>query len=77
MKGNRGLFCFSVFLFSFFFFHIIYALLRYKISHGGLAIAKTKRKIQNKQTKETAIANQLHTGPYRSQAHIRARKSSK
>ena len=39
-EGDRGLFC-SFFLF-FFFFYIIYLLLRYKKSHGGLAMAKTK-----------------------------------
>jgi len=36
--------------FFLFFFYIIYSLLRYKKSHGALAMAKTKPKIQNEQT---------------------------
>ena len=64
----------GAFLF-YFYFHIIYSLLRYKKSHGALAMAKTKPKIQNKQTKENSITDHLHKGPYRSLAHIRARKS--
>jgi len=39
--------------FSFFsFFSIIYSVLRYKKSHGALAIAKTQPKSQNQLTKE-------------------------
>ena len=37
-----------------FFFYIIYSLLRYKKSHGALAMAKTKPKMQNELTKETS-----------------------
>jgi len=44
MKGS--------FFFFFFFFYIIYSLLRYKKSHGALAMAKTKPKIQDELTKE-------------------------
>jgi len=36
-----GVFFFFIFFF-FFFFYIIYSLLRYKKSHGALAMAKTK-----------------------------------
>jgi len=78
-EGNRGLF-FSPFFFSFFFFlfffffYIIYSLLRYKKSHGALAMAKTKPKIQNVLTKEISGTEKLFNwGPYRSQAHIQAR----
>jgi len=60
-EGNRGLF------FIFFYFYIIYSLLRYKKSHGALAMAKTKPKIQNKQTKETSGTKNssagVRTGP--------------
>ena len=35
---------FSFFLFFFFFIYNIYSLLRYKKSHGALAMAKTKPK---------------------------------
>jgi len=42
------------FFFFFFFFYIIYMLLRYKKSHGALAMAKTKPKTQNELTKETS-----------------------
>jgi len=48
----EGSFCFFFFFFFFFlffffffflfFFKVIYSLLRYKKSHGGLAMAKTK-----------------------------------
>ena len=55
-EGNRGLF------FIFFYFYIIYSLLRYKKSHGALAMAKTKPKIQNKQTKETSGTKTLQLG---------------
>ena len=65
-----------IFLFFSFFLYIIYSLLRYKKSHGALAMAKTKPQIQNKQTKEMCIAIQLQEGPYRSLAHMRARKSN-
>ena len=41
-EGNRGLF--FLFFFFFFFFYIIYSLLRYKKSHGALAMAKTNPK---------------------------------
>jgi len=40
-------------------------------------MAKTKPKIQNKQTKEKSIANDLDKGPYRSLADMRAGKSKK
>ena len=59
MQGNRGLF---VFCFFCFFFNIIYLLLRYKKSHGALAMAKTKPKIQEKQTKEISVTKHLHEG---------------
>jgi len=61
-EGNRGLFSFFLFFFFFFFFYIIYSLLRYKKSHGALAMAKTKPKIQNKQTKETSGTKTLQLG---------------
>jgi len=67
-KGNKGLF--FIFLF---FFYIIYSLLRYNNSQGALAMAKTKRKIQDKLTKENSRTYLFNWGPYRSQAHIRAR----
>jgi len=51
VEGNRRLLCLLFFV-LFLFFYIIYSLLRYKKSHGGLAIAKTKPKIQNELTKE-------------------------
>jgi len=60
------------FYFLFFIFYIIYSLLRYKKSHGALAMAKTKPKIQNEQTKEKSGTNLFNWGPYRSQAHTRA-----
>jgi len=44
------------------FFYIIYSLLRYKISHGALAMVKTKPNIQNKQTKEITGTKHLHKG---------------
>jgi len=58
------------FFFFFLFLYIIYSLLKYKKSHGALAMGKTKPKIQNKQTKGTSITNYLHKGPYRSLVHI-------
>ena len=57
--GGRKYGAFFVF---FNFFYIIYSLLRYKKSHGALAMAKTKPKIQNKQTKETSGAIHLQLG---------------
>jgi len=66
MEGNRE-------LFFYIFFYIIYSLLRYKKSHGGLAMAKTKPKTQDELTKEISGALLFNWGPYRSQAHIRAR----
>jgi len=65
-QRNRG-------LFIFFIFYVIYSLLRYKKSHGALAMAKTKPKTQNKLTNETSGTHLFNWGPYRSQAHIRAR----
>jgi len=59
--------------FFFFYFYIIYSLLRYKKSHGALAMAKTKPKIQTELTKEKSGTNLFNWGPYRSQAHTRAR----
>ena len=56
-----------------FFFYIIYSLLRYKKSHGALAMAKTKPKIQNELTKEKSGTTLFNWGPYRAQAHTRAR----
>jgi len=38
-------------------------------------MAKTKPKIQNELTKEKSIADLFNWGPYRSQAHIRARNN--
>jgi len=61
------------FFFFFFFFYIIYSLLRYKKSHGALAMAKTKPKIQNELTKERPGTKLFNWGPYRSQAHTPAR----
>jgi len=46
-EKNRGLH-----FFSFFIFYIIYSLLRYKKSHGALAMAKTKPQSQKELTKE-------------------------
>jgi len=46
----------------FFYFYIIYSLLRYKKSHGALAMVKTKPKIQNVQTKETSGTKNLQLG---------------
>jgi len=40
-------------------------------------MAKTKPKSQNELTKETSGTNLFIWGPYRSQAHIRARNSKK
>jgi len=75
-EGKWGLF--SFFYSFFFFFYIIYSLLRYKKPHGALAMAKTKPKSQNVRTKETSgNKNFFNWGPYRSQAHIRARNSNK
>jgi len=51
----------------FLIFYIIYSLLRYKKSHGALAMAKTKPKIQNVLTKETSgtkiSSDGVRTGP--------------
>jgi len=66
-EGSEGSF------FFFFFFYKIYSLLRYKKTHGAQAMAKTKPKIQNELTKEKSSTNLFIWGPYRSQAHIRAR----
>jgi len=63
----------SFFSFFSFFFYIIYSLLRYKKSHGALAMAKTKPKIQDKLTKEKSGTNLFNWGPYRSQAPTRVR----
>jgi len=65
-------------MFTFFtFFYIIYWLLRYKKSHGALAMAETKPKIQNVLTKETlSTKNLFNWGLYRSQANIRGRNSN-
>ena len=70
MKSKGGVSCFFVF---FLFFYIIYSLLRYKKSHGALAMVKTKPKIQDEVTKERSGTNLFKWGPYRSQAHTRAR----
>jgi len=59
--GAREGSCFF-FLFFFLFFYIIYPFLRDKKSHGGLAMAKTKLKIQNEQTQETSGTKSLHLG---------------
>ena len=59
MKEKGGFF-FSFFFF--FFFYIIYLLLRYKKSHGALAMPKTKPKIQNILTKETSGTKNLQLG---------------
>ena len=66
MERGSGLFFFS-------FFYLIYSLLRYKKSHGALAMAKTKPKIQNELTQESSGTKLFIGGPYRSPAHIRAR----
>jgi len=76
MEGSEGseVSFFVFFLFSFFFFfYIIYSLLRYKKSPKALAMAKTKPKSQNELTKEKSITKLFNWGPYRSQAHTRAR----
>jgi len=63
---------FFLFFFSF-FFYIIYSLLRYKKSHGALAMAKTKPKIQSEQTKEISgtklSSSGVHTGPRPTYGH--------
>jgi len=69
-ERSEGSFSFFSFFFS---FYIIYWLLRYKKSHGALAMAKTKPKIQNELTKEKTGTDLFNWGPYRSQAHTRAR----
>jgi len=51
------------FLFLFLFFYVIYSLLRYKKSHGALAMAKTKPKSQNELTKETSGTLFFNWGP--------------
>jgi len=67
-EGNRGLFLFFfsffffIFFFLFFFFFFIYLLLRYKKSHGALAMVKTKPEIQNELTKETSGTKSSSTG---------------
>jgi len=71
MQGNKRLF------FFFLFFYILYLLLRYQKSHGALAMEKTKPEIQNVLTKETSGTKIFNWGPYRSQAHMRARNSNK
>jgi len=76
-KGNRALFFFSFFSFFFSFFYIIYSLLRYKKSHGALAMAKTKPMSQNELTQEISGTVLFIWGPYRSQALIRARNLNK
>ena len=65
-------FLFYFILFYFYFYIIIYSLLRYKKSHGALAMAKTKPKIQKELTKETSGTTLFNWGPYQSQAHRRA-----
>ena len=60
MQGNRGL-SFSSFFFLF-FFYIIYSLLRYKKSHGALAMGKTKPKIQDVLRKEKSGTKTLQLG---------------
>ena len=65
MEGSEGSFLFSFFFF-FFFFYVIYSLLRYKKSHGALAMAKTKPKSQNELTKEISeliSSSGVSTGP--------------
>ena len=69
VRAREGFF----FFFFSFFFYIIYSLLRYKKSHGALAMAKTKPKIQDELTKEISGTTLFNWGPYRSQAHVRAR----
>ena len=61
----------EVFYFFIFLYHIF--VVEYKKSHGVLAMAKTKPKIQNKLTKEISGISLFNWDPYRSQAHIRAR----
>jgi len=56
MEANRGHF------FRFVFVYIIYSLLRYKKSHGALAMAKTKPKIQKVLTKEKSKTIHLQLG---------------
>ena len=58
MSSAGGVF----FFFFFFFFYIIYSLLRYKKSHGALAMAKTKPKTQSELTKEISGTYSLHLG---------------
>jgi len=53
-EGNRGAFYF----YFYFYFYIIYSLLRYKKSHGALAMVKTKPKIQNELRNE--ISGPIH-----------------
>jgi len=73
-RGERDL-AFVTFFYFFIFFIFLYHIfvVRYKKSHGALAMAKIKPKIQNELTKETSGTLLFSWGPYRSQAHIRAR----
>jgi len=62
-EKDEGLEGFFFILFYFYFiFYIIYSLLRYKKSHGALAMAKTKPKIQNVLTKEISGTKNSSTG---------------
>jgi len=54
--------CNTCSVFFYIFLYIIYWLLRYKKSHGALAMVKTKPKIQNKLTKETTGTKNSSTG---------------
>jgi len=72
--GVGGVFFLFLFLFI---FYIIYSLLRYKKSHGALAMEKTKPKNQNELTKETSGTLIFNWGPYRSQAHIQLQNLTK
>jgi len=58
VRAREGSFFFSFSL----FFPIIYSLLRYKKSHGALAMAKTKPKSQNEPTKEMSGTKNSSTG---------------
>ena len=68
-KEIGGFFYFYLFI----YFYIIYSLLRYKKSHGALAMAKTKPKIQNVLTKETSgtknTSTEVRTGPRPTYGH--------
>jgi len=71
---------FLLFFFSF-LFYIIYSLLRYRKSHGALAMAQTKPTIQKEQSKLPLpiFFKRVHTGPcptYRHENHKKVKQGN-